>query len=168
LSRDKLALEADFFFFPLDWSWRHRSLATCSDWISIFWPRHHVSAPNTYGGSIAIAMASAEKREFGPLRPRNISVPSYRPMQSGGSTQRVGQLVPGSGEGQHTYTGRDARRRSRAGADVQSKAEGSGPKRLCAPTRSLTHCDHPSTLWPGSARDRPVRRSAHPLRSLTR
>jgi hypothetical protein len=86
-----------------------------------------------------MAMASAEKREYGPLRPRNLSVPSYRPMQSGGSTQRVRQLVPGAGEGQHTCTGSDARRISRAGADVQSKAEGSGPKSLCAPTRSLTH-----------------------------
>ena len=86
-----------------------------------------------------MAMASAEKREFGPLRPRNISVPSYRPMQSGGSTQCVGQLVPGSGEGQHTWTRSDARRISRAGADVQSQAEGSGPKRRCAPPRSLTH-----------------------------
>jgi hypothetical protein len=85
-----------------------------------------------------MAMASAEKREFGPLRPRNISVPSYRPMQSGGSTPRVRQLVPGSGEGQHTCTGSDARRISRAGADVQSKATGSGLKRLCALMRSLT------------------------------
>jgi hypothetical protein len=85
-----------------------------------------------------MAMVSAEKRGYGPLRPRNISVPSYRPMQRGGSTQRVCQLVPGSGEEQHTCTGSDARHISRAGANVQSKAKGSGPKRLRAPTRSLT------------------------------
>ena len=73
-----------------------------------------------------MAMASAEKRQCGSLRPRNLSVPSYRPMRSGGSTQRVCQFVPGSGEGQHTLTVSDARHISRAGADVQSNAKGSG------------------------------------------
>jgi hypothetical protein len=85
-----------------------------------------------------MAMASAEKRECDPLRPRNISVPSYRPMQSGGATPCVCQLEPGSGEGQHTWIGSAARRSSGAGADVQSKAKGSGLKSLCASPRSLT------------------------------
>jgi hypothetical protein len=124
--------------FPLQWSWRHWSLATGSDLISRRRPRHPVSAPHTDCGSVAMVMASAEKRSSGSLRPRNLSVPSYRPMQSSGSTLRVRQLAPGSGEGQHTCTGSNARHISRAGADVQSKAKGSGPKRLCAPPRSLT------------------------------
>jgi hypothetical protein len=85
-----------------------------------------------------MARASAEKREFGPLRPRNMSVPSSRPRPSGGSTPCVGQGVPGLGEGPHTWPRSAARRSSRAGADVQSKAEGSGPKSLWAPTRSPT------------------------------
>jgi hypothetical protein len=92
-----------------------------------------------------MAMASAEKHGCNPLRPRNISVPSYRPMQSSGSTPCVGQFGPGSGEGQHTCTGSDARRMCRAGADVQSKAKGSGQQCLCALLRSLTQRDKEST-----------------------
>jgi hypothetical protein len=130
--------ERMFCFFPLYWSWRHRSLATCSGLISISRLRHGGSAPHTYGGSVTMAMVSAEKRWYGPLRPRNIFVTACCPMQSWDSTPRVRQLVPGLGEGPHTCTGSDARRSSRAGADVQSKAKGSRPKSLGAPTRSLT------------------------------
>src|SRR5918996_2371199 len=36
------------------------------------------------------------------LRPRNLSVPSYRPTQKEGCTSAVRQLASGSGEGQHT------------------------------------------------------------------
>src|SRR5512145_1683029 len=39
------------------------------------------------------------------LRPSNVSVPSDRPMQRRGSTCRVGQGEPGSGEGPPTQTG---------------------------------------------------------------
>lgn len=55
----------------------------------------------------------------------------------------------------------------RAGADVQSPAKGSGRKSRCAPTRFLTPrgSEHHR---PGGARDRPGRRAAPPLRSLTR
>jgi hypothetical protein len=60
------------------------------------------------------------------LRPRNLSVPSYRPMQREGSTATVCQLVPGSGEGQHTSTRHGYRHLypSRSGGPI--KAEGSG------------------------------------------
>ena len=92
-----------------------------------------------------MALALAKRRRCSPLRPRNISVPSYRPLHSGGSTQRVRPLGPGSGEGQHAWTGSAARRISRAGADVQSQAKGAGPKSLCAPTRSLTQGDDQRT-----------------------
>jgi hypothetical protein len=40
-----------------------------------------------------MAMVSAEKRGYSALRPRNISVPSDHPMQGGGSTLRVCQLL---------------------------------------------------------------------------
>lgn len=96
-----------------------------------------------------MAMASAEKRQGGSLRPRNLSVPSYRPRHRGGSTLRVCLGVPGSGEGQGTWTGREAGHIARAGADVQSTAKRSGPKRLGVPPRSLTPCDHQRT--PGQA-----------------
>jgi hypothetical protein len=38
-----------------------------------------------------MALVSAEKRWYGPLRPRNLFVPSYRPLHSGGATPRVRQ-----------------------------------------------------------------------------
>lgn len=135
--------ERMFGVFPLSWSWRHRSLATCADVISLSRPRHRVSAPHTSGGSVTMAMVSAETRGYGPLRPRNLSVPSSRPLQRGGATPRVRPFGPGAGEGPHTGTGSDARRLARAGAEVQATAQGSGPKRLWAPTRALTPCDAP-------------------------
>jgi hypothetical protein len=69
-------------------------------------------------------MAIAEARES--LRPRNLSVPSYRPSQQGGCTLSVRQFASGSGEGQHTSSLCDHRRMSGAGAGVQSTAEGLG------------------------------------------
>jgi hypothetical protein len=61
------------------------------------------------------------------LRPRNISVPSYRPMQREGSTATVCQLVPGSGEGQHTSTRHGYRHlyQSRSGCPIKAKGSGS-------------------------------------------
>jgi hypothetical protein len=69
-------------------------------------------------------MAIAEARES--LRPRNISVPSYRPIQQEGCTFVVRQFGSGSGEGQHTSSLFDHRRMYGAGAGVQSTAESSG------------------------------------------
>ena len=51
-----------------------------------------------------MGMVGAENRQYGPLRPRNVSVPSYRPSQKEGCTGCVRQLVSGSGKGQHTST----------------------------------------------------------------
>jgi hypothetical protein len=85
-----------------------------------------------------MARVRAEPRGYGSLRPSNIARPSSRPRHSGGSTPRVGQFVSGAGAGQHTWTESEARRSSRAGAEVPSTAQGSGPQRRWAPTRSLT------------------------------
>ena len=102
-----------------------------------------------------------------PLRPRNISVPSYRPTQQEGCTLSVRQLASGSGEGQHTAPWGDHHRmeRSRSGCPINRRElRGYG---LCAPGRSLTQRDnHSRALFSGLPRARPVRRQAHPLRSL--
>jgi hypothetical protein len=73
-----------------------------------------------------MVMASTERPSQDLLRPRNRSVPSYRPTQRSGYTGPVRQFVPGSGEGQHTLMVFDQRRmvRSRSGRPI--KAEGSG------------------------------------------
>jgi hypothetical protein len=51
------------------------------------------------------------------------------------------QLVPGSGEGQHTSTRRDYRRRLRSRSGCPIKREGLRGHGLCAHERSLTQRD---------------------------
>jgi hypothetical protein len=58
-------------------------------------------------------MVRAKRHSLVSLRPRNLSVPSYRPIQKDGCTETVHQLVPGSGEGQHTGTIDDYHRMDR-------------------------------------------------------
>jgi hypothetical protein len=103
------------------------------------------------------------------LRPRNLSVPSYRPIQRSGSTHRVVQLEPGSGEEQHTQAVCDERcviYRSESGCPI--KAQGSGDCDLEASWRSLTQGMPPCRApFAGSSRGCPVRRRAHPLPSLS-
>ena len=75
--------ERIFCVFPPVMPWRSHPLATCSDSISLGWCDAHVAAPNTYGLSTAITDDSREPW-YGFLRPRNLSVPSYRPTQKRG------------------------------------------------------------------------------------
>jgi hypothetical protein len=86
-----------------------------------------------------MALASAEAHE--PLRPRNISVPSYRPPQQGGYTVAVRQCASGSGEGQYTSSLCDQRRMARSRSGCPSNRRGLRGHGLCAPGRSLTPCD---------------------------
>jgi hypothetical protein len=112
-----------------------------------------------------MALAIAETHE--PLRPRNISVPSYRPTQQRGCTFSVRQFASGSGEGQHTSSWCDHRRMSRSRSGCPINRRGLRGHGLCAPGRSLTQRNkHGRALFSGSPRVRPVRLQAHPLRSL--
>ena len=112
-----------------------------------------------------MGLAIAETHE--PLRPRNISVPSYRPTQQGGCTCSVRQFASGAGEGQHTASLGDHRRRSRSRSGCPSNRRGLRGHGLCAPGRSLTQRNtHGRALLAGSPRACPVRPQAHPLRSL--
>jgi len=72
-------------FFPPWRSWRRHPLATCSGVVALGWRGHHVATPHTYWGATAI---NGDYREswYGILRPRNLSVPSYRPPQTRGCT----------------------------------------------------------------------------------
>src|SRR4030095_2670 len=112
-----------------------------------------------------MVLAIAETHE--PLRPRNISLPSYRPTRQGGYTFSVRQFASGSGDGQHTSTLGDHRRMSRSRSGRPINRGGLRGHGLCAPGRSLTQRDtHGRALLAGLPRARPVRRQAHPLRSL--
>ena len=103
---------------------RRPSLATCSVFISVCGciqrdcTKHLLRVCRHRDGS---------DREcwHGSLRPRNISVPSCRPMQKRGYTCGVRQLGPGSGEGQHTSTLSDQHRMSRSQSGCPINREGS-------------------------------------------
>jgi hypothetical protein len=124
-------------FFPPCWAWRRHPLATCSDVVALGRPRHRVSAPHTYGGSVTIAMASAARRC--PVLCGLETYPCPRPVLG----QGVAACPAWAREAQVRRRGRPrqpqvTRAASRgAGADVPSTAKGSGPQRLGAPPRSL-------------------------------
>jgi hypothetical protein len=75
--------------------------------------------------ALSPARAMAEKVTYGSLRPRKNAVPSDRPLQQSGCTCRVRQGEPGSGEGQHTGTVDDSRRRDQSPSGCPSN----GPRR---------------------------------------
>jgi hypothetical protein len=100
--------------------------------------RQPLSAPHTSGGALALALARAEAHE--PLRPRNISVPSYRPPHQGGDTGAVRQCAAGAGEGQYTSALGDHRRRSRSRSGGPITRRGLRGQGLGAPGRARTPC----------------------------
>jgi len=73
-----------FFFFSAYRVWRSLQSVSCSDLISLGRCQPSAAAAHTSGGSVATWVASAENHGGYPLRPRNDSVPSYRPIQRGG------------------------------------------------------------------------------------
>jgi hypothetical protein len=77
-------------------------------------------------------------RCVGPLRPRNFSVPSYRPRPSSGATCVVVQCVPGAGEGQPTSLGRATRHRPWSRRGYPSNDTGLQETGLWAPGRAQT------------------------------
>jgi hypothetical protein len=100
-------------------------------------------------------------------RPSNLSVPSYRPLQRGGGTGGVRQVVSGSGEGPHTFPGHDYRRidrRRRRGPITGPGLRATEPLCSGACADAVRSSAHPMS---GSAPERPVRRSAPLLRSPT-
>src|SRR6266567_2267952 len=72
------------------------------------------------------------------LRPRNVSVPSYRPMQRSGSTCIVVQLELGSGEEQPTSTVGDYRRIRQERERMSNQSAG---LRVSRPIRALAFND---------------------------
>jgi hypothetical protein len=72
------------------------------------------------------------------LRPRNVSVFSYRPMQRSGSTCRVGQVEPGPGEEPHTRAVGDYRRSTPERERMSNQRAG---LRVSRPLRALAFND---------------------------
>jgi hypothetical protein len=166
LSRDRLSLGADFCCFFRLFPWQGQRPGSWANLIS-FSGADEVCCTKHVLRFYRQRNGDCRETWYCPLRPRNISVPSYRPTQQGSCTFAVRQFASGSGEGQHTSPLGDHRHmyRSRSGCPINRRElRGYG---LCAPRRSLTqrhkHC---RALFWGSPRARPVRRQAHPLRSL--
>jgi hypothetical protein len=93
-----------FRFFPPWQGQRGQQSVWCPDLIPVPRCQPSMAAPPTYRGSLITDVMRAEPRGGDSLRPRNDSVPSYRPIQEAGCACRARQLVPGSGERQHTRT----------------------------------------------------------------
>ena len=104
---------------------------------------------------------------YGSLRPRNISVPSYRPTQTKGCTSSCASEAQVRGRGSpRSPSGTFATNRG-AGAGVQSNAQGQGtaPMGAWAFGDAMIHrCKARSPGWPHSD---PVRPQAHLRPSLS-
>lgn len=119
-------------FFPQAWSWRRQSLAPCADRVALSREGHPVPAPRTSGGSVAMAMARAARRSPGLRRPRNISVPSYRPLHSSGCTPACASEAQARGMGRTCSPATALAVSTRAGADVRSQRRAAGQRPLCS------------------------------------
>jgi hypothetical protein len=75
-------------------------------------------------------MAIAETHE--PLRPRNISVPSYRPTQTRGCTSLCASEAQVRGRGSTRYPLGTFATKIGAGVSVQSHAQGQGQAPMCS------------------------------------
>jgi hypothetical protein len=167
-SRDRLFLRAAFLFFPL-----FRSGAVGTRWCVL------TSFP--YAGADAACCTTHVSRlcrhRDGECRdtrwsfsaasnPLGALVPAYAKAWLNVS---IRPCVPGSGEGPHPSPAGDVRRRHKSRSGRPINGEG---RRAKVPLGSSAFTDAAHSAWQstnaGYARDGPVRRSAHPLRSLTR
>ena len=138
MSRDRLPLRADFSNFFRRGSGRGACASGNAFCLHFRWLAHRRGCTTPVWRCSRHGDDEWRDRSVGSLRPRNLSVPSDRPLHRGGCTGAVRQFVSGAGEGQHTSTRHDYRRSTSAGADVQAQATGAGQKGLWAPPRSMT------------------------------
>jgi len=127
-----------------------------------------VAAPHTYGGSIITGVTLAEPRSGDPRRPRNFSVPSYRPRQRAGSTRRRCPVSARRGCGAaHAGRWRQAPQKTGASAEVSAKrrAQGLVPSRHCG-VHGRKAGRRMERLFEGHSLGCPVRLQAPPRPSL--
>ena len=114
-----------FAFFPPCRSWCRHPLATCADVVSLGWCGEH-GLHHTLLEGLPPAPWRWPRAVVGSGRPRNISVPSYRPLQKRGS------ISLGTSEGQVRVRGSTrqpsgtATRWPGARGGVQAHAQGQG------------------------------------------
>jgi hypothetical protein len=153
------------FFSAVLQAERSPSLATCSLFIAVY-GCPHVATPNTYRGSLAAGTTRAETTQGGRcdlatyLYPRTVlgkeaaaRVPFARECQARGrgSTRQPDTTIAVC---------------PRAGADGQAKGRAQGEQNPCSGAFATPCGKHDRAREPGSSRERPVRRWAHPPRFL--
>ena len=120
-----------FAFFPPCRAWGSHPLATCSDLVSLGWCGEH-GLHQTLIESLPPSYWRLPKAMGGSRRPRNISVPSYRPMQKRGYISLCASEVQVRGRGSTQQPAQTFALGLGARAGVQSNAQGQGTAPLCS------------------------------------
>lgn len=114
-----------------------------------------------------MTMAKAERASQQALRPRNVSVPSDRPLQRRGSQQACARESQVRGRGRTRVPSATLAAENRAEAEVQSTRRAQGPRPMGSSACATYDVGHPRAPSRGSSDARPVSRRAHALRSST-
>jgi hypothetical protein len=124
--------ESGFFaFFPPCRSWCNHPLATCSDLVSLGWCGAH-GLHHTLIEGLPPSPWRWPRAVGGSRRPRNISVPSYRPMQKRGSISLCASEVQGRVRGSTRQPSGPSTSWTGARGGVQANAQGQGKVPLCS------------------------------------
>jgi len=120
-----------FAFFPPWRSWCSHPLATCSDLVSLGWCGAHGLHHTRIEGR-APSQWRLPRAVVGSRRPRNLSVPSYRPMQKKGYRSLCASEVQVRVRGSPRQPSGPSTSWTGARVGVQSNAQGQGKVPMCS------------------------------------
>jgi hypothetical protein len=124
--------ESGFFaFFPPCRSWCRHPLATCSDLVSLGWCGAHALHHTRIEGRPPLWWRWP-RAVGGSRRPRNFSVPSYRPLQKRGSISLCASELQVRGRGSTRQPSGTSTRGTGARVGVPAPAQGQGQAPLCS------------------------------------
>ena len=120
-----------FAFFPPCRSWCSHPLATCSDLVSLGWCGDH-GLHQTLIEGLPPSQWRLPRAVGGSRRPRNISVPSYRPLQKRGYISLCASEVQVRVRGSTRQPSGTSTSWPGARVGVQSNAQGQGKVPMCS------------------------------------
>ena len=152
------------FFSAVLQAERCPSLATCSGFIAVYWCPIG-AAPNPSGGSLAAVTPSAETTPGGRCDRATSLYP--RPVLCKDAAARVpfASSFQARGRGSPRQLDPTIAVCTRGGAEIPSKGRAQGERPLGSWACATQGAKQASARYPSVARERPVRRGAHPLRS---
>jgi hypothetical protein len=166
LSRDNPSLRADFPLFFRCASGQASSVSGNVFRLHFHWLVHSCDCTTHVLRVERHRDGGCSEHAYGSLRPRNISVPSYRPTQTPGDTCMCASAAQVRGRGSPRSPSGPCALWTRARAGVQSHAQGQGNGPLC----SSAFVDARGALGPstraGSTHGDPVRQQARLLSSF--